>query len=174
VTAKLFAREGAWVAVNYRADLQGARSLVDEIRSNGGRALPVPGDVRTAEGAWTITRYIEDEWERIDVLLHAAPLLDRDEIVSDAGPLLAELAAGMGERNWGRIVIFSPAGQPRLGLEAAGSSPLANAILVPQGERPEWLDEAAARAALFLGSAWNVCLTEAVLDLTAGPGPMSG
>ena len=60
------------------------------------------------------------------------------------------------------------------GLEAAGSSPLANAILVPPGDRPEWLDEAAARAALFLGSAWNVCLTGAVLDLTAGPGPMSG
>ena len=51
---QLFAAAGAWVAVNYRTDVHGAKGLVDLIRSAGGRALLVPGDVRTQEGAWTV------------------------------------------------------------------------------------------------------------------------
>jgi 3-oxoacyl-[acyl-carrier protein] reductase len=169
--ARLFAAQGAWVAINYRANLQAAKSLVDEIRSAGGRALPAPGDVRTAEGAWTLARYIEDEWERIDVLLHAAPLLGRDEIVSDPAPLLAELAQGMKAREWGRIVLFLPAGEPSPAIPHAlpmGPQVLANTILIPPGDQSNALDEAAARAALFLGSAWNERVTGAVLDLGSG------
>jgi 3-oxoacyl-[acyl-carrier protein] reductase len=166
--ARMFAAEGAWVAVNYRADIRGAKALVDEIRSDGGRALPVPGDVRSAEGAWTVARYIEDEWVRIDVLLHAAPVAGVEEVVDDVEPLLAEVAPGMGERGWGRIVVFAAgdaAGGPGLDVAGVGAGVLANRIVVPVGERAGWLDEAAARAALFLGSAWNVCLTGGVLDL---------
>jgi 3-oxoacyl-[acyl-carrier protein] reductase len=60
--ARLFAAEGAWIAVNELVDLHGAKALVDAIRSDGGRAMLAPGDVRTPEGAWTVARYVEHEW----------------------------------------------------------------------------------------------------------------
>src|SRR5207253_1112514 len=91
------------------------------------------------------------------------------EALDDLAPLLAELAPGMRERGWGRIVVFEvgdAAGVPGPDVIPPGTGVLANRILLPAGERAEWLDEAAARAALFLGSGWNVCLTGAVLDLT--------
>src|SRR5262245_52481510 len=93
--AQLFAAEGAWIAVNYRADLHGAKAVVDAIRSDGGRALLAPGDVRSPEGAWTVVRYVEQEWAQIDILLHAAPLLDPDETAAAAAPLLSTVVPGM-------------------------------------------------------------------------------
>jgi 3-oxoacyl-[acyl-carrier protein] reductase len=162
VAARLFAAEGAWIAVNYRTDVHGAKALVDAIRSDGGRALLAPGDVRTPEGAWTVARYVEHEWAQIDILLHTAPLLGPGEFAPATTPLLAELIPGMRERGWGRVVVFCP---PNMADQAADSSlwmvphVLANSVCLPGGERPAWLDEAVARAALFLGSDWNSCLT---------------
>jgi len=88
VSAELFAAAGAWVAVNYRSDVRGAKSLLDMIRSDGGRALLAPGDIRTPEGAWTVARYVEHEWGHIDIVLHTAALLSSDELVTDPFPLL--------------------------------------------------------------------------------------
>jgi NAD(P)-dependent dehydrogenase (short-subunit alcohol dehydrogenase family) len=169
---QLFAAAGAWVAVNYRTDLHGAKRLVDVIRSAGGRALLVPGDVRTQAGAWTVARYVEHEWAQIDLVLHAAPLLGADETVLDHRPLLAELAPGMHERGWGRIVIFNPADAvtPGPALSGCWSAPgvFVNLVLLPGGDRlAPSLAEAAARAALFLGSGWNLGVTGAVLTINA-------
>ncbi len=88
VSAELFAAAGAWVAVNYRSDVRGAKSLLDMIRSDGGRALLAPGDIRTPEGAWAVARYVEHEWGHIDIVLHTAALLSSDELVTDPFPLL--------------------------------------------------------------------------------------
>ena len=167
--ARLFAAAGAWVAVNYRADLHGAKVLVDTIRSAGGCALLAPGDVRTAAGAWTVARYVEQEWGQIDVLLHAAAPLGSDESAADARPLLAELAPEMRARGWGRVVILGEAGTTMTGRELAvqwgAPGLLVNVLLRPADQQPERLDEALARAMLFLGSAWNSDLTGATLDV---------
>jgi NAD(P)-dependent dehydrogenase (short-subunit alcohol dehydrogenase family) len=167
--ARLFAATGAWVGVNYRADLHGAKVLVDTIRSAGGRALLAPGDVRTAAGAWTVARYVEHEWGQIDVLLHAAAPLGSDESAADATPLLAELAPGMRARGWGRVVILGRAGTTMTGRELAvqwgAPGLLVNVLLCPTDQQPERLDEALARAMLFLGSAWNIGVTGATLDV---------
>ena len=171
VVARLFATEGAWIAVNFRADIEGAKSLVDEIRSDGGRALLVPGDVRTYEGAWTVARYVEQEWAQVDVLLHAASLLGPDEAVSDPAPLISELAPGMRERHWGRVVIFKEANSTSgsdLYSQLSGQGLLINTLTLklPADSRPAYVDEAA-RCALFFGSAWNTGISGAELSVHA-------
>jgi hypothetical protein len=160
--AQLFAAEGAWIAVNYRTDVHGAKALVDAIRCAGGRALLAPADLRTRAGAWTVARYVEHEWAQIDILLHTAPLLGPDEAAPDATPLLAELAPGMRERRWGRVALFRLSSMADPGYDPdqwQAAAILANVICLPVGERRAGLDEVAARAALFLGSGWNSCVT---------------
>ena len=161
--ARLFAAQGAWVAICFRADYRGAKSLVDEIRSDGGRALVVPGDARTPEGAWAAARYVEQEWAQIDVLLHAGGLAGPDESAVDPVPVISELAPGMRDRRWGRAVIFKVtdsmiAHDPY--LQWGGEGLLINTLLVPEHPPTECMDDAA-RCALFFGSAWNGCITGA-------------
>lgn len=165
VVARLFAAHGAWVAVCFRADYQRAKSLVDEIRSDGGRGLVVPGDARTSEGAWATARYVEQEWAQIDVLLHAGSLVGLDEVAADPAPLISELAPGMRGRCWGRAVIFKGAtsivaSDPY--LQFGGGGLLINTLLVPENPSTECMHEAA-RCALFFGSAWNAGITGAQL-----------
>ena len=166
VVARLFAAHGAWVAVCFRADYKGAKSLVDEIRSDGGRALVVPGDGRTAEGAWAVARYVEQEWAQIDVLLHTGGLVGPDEIAADPTPVISELAPGMRDRRWGRAVIFKAGsvGASNHYLEWGGEGLLINTLVVPEQPSVECIDEAA-RCALFFGSAWNSGITGAQLNL---------
>ncbi len=168
--ARLFAAAGAWIAVNYRADVQGAKALVDAIRSAGGRALLAPGDVRTLEGAWTVVRYVEHEWTQIDVLLHAVPLLGPDEAAPATAPLLSTVVPGMQQRGWGRVVLVCPSGAAAagddLGLPWGVAGVLINVIRLTGGDPAASLDEAAARAALFLSSAWNMGITGATLDVS--------
>ncbi len=163
--ARLFAAEGAWIAVNYFADNHGAKSLIDEIRSEGGRAMLMPGSARDAEGAWRMARHVELDWAQIDILVHAAELLDGEESIPDINPLLRELAPAMQSRGWGRVITFSTAPvQARQFLAGQFPAVLANAIFfsgrVAAAQTRDRLDDAAARLALFLGSAWNPCIAD--------------
>ncbi|HEX9987541.1 MAG TPA: SDR family NAD(P)-dependent oxidoreductase [Chloroflexia bacterium] len=163
VVARLFAAHGAWVAVCFRADYQRAKSLVDEIRSDGGRGLVVAGDARTSEGAWAVARYVEQEWAQIDVLLHAGGLVGPEEIAADPAPLISELASSMRGRGWGRAVIFKGATSTVASdpyLQLSGGGVLINTLLVPEQPQAECMHEAA-RCALFVGSAWNGGITGA-------------
>lgn len=161
VVARLFAAHGAWVAVCFRTDYQRAKSLVDEIRSDGGRALAVPGDARTSEGAWAAARYVEQEWAQIDVLLHAGGLVGPDEIAADPAPVISELAPGMRGRQWGRAVILKGAASMAASdpyLQLSGGGLLINTLLVQENPSIECIHEAAL-CALFFGSAWNAGIT---------------
>jgi hypothetical protein len=143
---------------------------VDEIRSDGGRALVVPGDVRTAEGAWAVGRYVEHEWAQIDVLLHAAALVSPNEIATDPNPLILDLAPNMRARGWGRVVNMTADhsdGGSDENEGSEGSDPYAqwgsnglliNTLLVPTDSRPACMDEIA-QAALYFGSARNPNIT---------------
>jgi hypothetical protein len=161
--ARLFAAQGAWIAVCFRADYRGAKVLVDEIRSDGGRAIAVPGDARTSEGAWAAARYVEQEWAQIDVLLHAGGLVGPDESAVDPLPLISELASAMRDRHWGRAVIFKMTDSMIAHdsyLQWGGEGLLINTLMVPEHPSPECMDDAA-RSALFFGSAWNTTINGA-------------
>jgi len=174
VCAQLFAATGAWVAVNYRSDVHGAKSLLDAIRSDGGRVLLAPGDIRTPEGAWTVARYIEHEWGQIDIVLHTAALPRSDELVTDPFPLLSELTPGMHARDWGRVVVVHPPGPPESGHELAlrcgAPNVLVNTVLLASIDQPQHLVEAVARALLFFCSAWNSGLTGTTLTIAPRDG----
>lgn len=147
--ASRLAGTGARIALNYYADAHGAKALLDEIRSDGGRALLAPGSVRDAEGAWRVTQFIEQQWAQIDVLVHTAALLDGDEQVEDPGPLLTELLPGMRQRGWGRIILISPTDGP-ITLLPAIPDILINTIWVSPAEHNERLDETIAHLTLLL------------------------
>jgi len=70
--ARLFAAEGAKVAVNYRASRDEAHQVVHSIRDGGGEAFAVQADVaREAEVARMIAA-VDERWGRLDVLVNNA------------------------------------------------------------------------------------------------------
>jgi NAD(P)-dependent dehydrogenase (short-subunit alcohol dehydrogenase family) len=158
--ARLFASEGVWIAINYFSDSHGAKSLLDEIRSEGGRALLAPGSARDPEGAWRLARYVELEWAQIDILIHGAGLLEGHEAVPDIRPLLHELLPAMQQRHWGRVVDFGMDGTTAESIYTRQfQAVLANVIEVSDRKPDDHRADAAAQLALFLGSPWNVCIT---------------
>lgn len=71
-TARTLADAGWAVAVNYRADEEGARATVDAIESAGGRAVPVAGDVSRTEDVDRLFTELEERFERVAVLVNNA------------------------------------------------------------------------------------------------------
>ncbi len=63
---------GAQVVVNYRADAAGANEVVAEIRSRGGKAEAVQGDVRLAADAEALVRRTLEAFRRVDILVNNA------------------------------------------------------------------------------------------------------
>ena len=70
--AKLLAREGWPVGVNYRKDAEGAEAVVKEITDAGGRALALQGDVADSDTADTLFKTLEDEFGPVLVLVNNA------------------------------------------------------------------------------------------------------
>ena len=68
--AKAFAHEGASVIVNYASSKDGADKIVDEITSNGGKAIAVGGDVtRQADANGIIDAAIKN-YGRLDIVVN--------------------------------------------------------------------------------------------------------
>jgi 3-oxoacyl-[acyl-carrier protein] reductase len=81
-TARLFAREGAHVAVNYHLSPAPAHALVDEIAARGGRAIAAKADVTDLVQVGFMVQQVEAELGQIDTLVlnagmrvHVAPFL---------------------------------------------------------------------------------------------------
>lgn len=75
-TAELFAKEGAAVALTARrADR--LTGLVEKIEKAGGRALPVPGDVRSTADVKNVVDQTMATFGKIDILVNNAGILDR-------------------------------------------------------------------------------------------------
>jgi len=73
--ARLFAQEGAKVALNYSKSEREASSLADEIRKNGGEVLLVRADVSKANEVKRMIQKTVAEFGRIDVLVNNAGVL---------------------------------------------------------------------------------------------------
>ena len=70
-TAKLFAREGAKVAILARR-LNVLEEKAEEMRAEGGECLPIAGDVTDPESVKAAVQKIIDTWGRIDILVNNA------------------------------------------------------------------------------------------------------
>ncbi|MGC8959857.1 MAG: SDR family NAD(P)-dependent oxidoreductase [Chloroflexia bacterium] len=90
-TALLFAHEGAAVAI-FDLDEAGAQGLVREIRSRGGRAIPVVGDASRAEDC---RRAVEETVRAFGGL---------DILFNNAGIILRATVLETGEEEWERVI----------------------------------------------------------------------
>src|SRR3954469_16308193 len=70
--AKGLAAEGATVVVNYSSSREGADRVVAEIKSNGGKALAVQGDVAKSADVKRIFAETKKAFGRLDVLVNNA------------------------------------------------------------------------------------------------------
>lgn len=118
--ALTLAREGASVVVNYRANRAAAEKVVEQIRRDGGAAVPMQADVLDPQGCQTLVAGCMATFGRVDICIigpggdwHPEPV-DRlktgaalSDVESEVGPvlsLLPLLLPGMYERGWGRII----------------------------------------------------------------------
>jgi 3-oxoacyl-[acyl-carrier protein] reductase len=122
-TAKLLARHGAAVAVNYVQDEAAARGVVEEIRRGDRRAVAVRGDVRDEAQVRAMVAEVEREVGPVDTLVANAsigfpirPFVDyswpefQAKIVGELGAAFfccKAVVPGMIERRGGCIVAVS-------------------------------------------------------------------
>lgn len=71
-TARLAARRGYAVCVNYRADRDAAEGLVATIEGDGGRAIAVQADIGTESGAVELFRAVDAELGAVSALVNNA------------------------------------------------------------------------------------------------------
>jgi 3-oxoacyl-[acyl-carrier protein] reductase len=74
------AREGARVAINYRAHAEEAEALVAEIRAGGGEAVAVAGDVADPAAAQALVAAAHQAFGRLDGLVNNAGIV-RDNLL---------------------------------------------------------------------------------------------
>ncbi|MGE5621082.1 MAG: SDR family NAD(P)-dependent oxidoreductase [archaeon] len=68
-TAKLFAEQGASVAVNYANNKAAADAVVEEIKSKGGKAIAVQADVTNCEQVKNMINAVTEAFGDIDTLV---------------------------------------------------------------------------------------------------------
>jgi 3-oxoacyl-[acyl-carrier protein] reductase len=78
--ARAFAAEGAAVVVNYASSKAGADQVVDEILSNGGKALAVQGDVSRTEDVQRLFAETREQLGPVDVLVNNAGIYQFNSI----------------------------------------------------------------------------------------------
>ncbi|MFL2987988.1 MAG: SDR family NAD(P)-dependent oxidoreductase [Candidatus Poriferisodalaceae bacterium] len=129
-TAKILAEEGATVAVHGHEEGQ-AKTVVEEIRSEGGQAIAVHGSLLTTESVESIVSDIEQSCGPIDVLVnnYGAPARttwsDPAEGWHDAWEtnvvsgvrLTQRVLPAMKKRGWGRIIFLGTIGTEKPGRE---------------------------------------------------------
>jgi 3-oxoacyl-[acyl-carrier protein] reductase len=98
-TAAALAEAGAWVLVHYGRSAQEAESLVAGIRSSGGRAEAIQGDLGTPDGAALLAREVRSiVGGRLDVLVSNAGISKaatiQDHTVEDFDNLFATNVRG--------------------------------------------------------------------------------
>ncbi|WP_136248027.1 SDR family oxidoreductase [Halomonas borealis] len=75
-TARLAAREGYTVAINYRRDHHAAESVVEAIHQAGGQAIAIPADVASDAGIQTLFETVDAKLGRLDALVNNAGVVD--------------------------------------------------------------------------------------------------
>jgi len=146
---RLFAREGARVAITYHSDRPRADAVADEIRDAGGDALVVPLDLAAPESIHAAVAAVLERWGRADILVNNAvawgtrlpwevtaferlpaeewrPLVHAN--IDGAVAAIQAVLPSMRARGWGRIVNVS-SGIAVDGMAGAGPYAAAKAAL---------------------------------------------
>ena len=90
--AKHLADEGAAVVVNYASSKEGADRVVDEIASNGGRAVAVQADLSKQADIKRLFVEAKKAFGRLDVLVSNAGIYD--SVTTQGFTYRAEIALG--------------------------------------------------------------------------------
>jgi 3-oxoacyl-[acyl-carrier protein] reductase len=101
--ARAIAREGWPVGVNYRSGEAGAKAVVDEIQSEGGRAVALQADVADPQAADTLFGALESEFD--------GPVL---VLVNNAGISADDLTPSLGDAEWDAVIDTNLSGAFRL------------------------------------------------------------
>jgi 3-oxoacyl-[acyl-carrier protein] reductase len=116
------AKEGADVAVNFRADADAARDTCELIRAHGQRCLTVQADVSKGDDVKHMVEVIEKELGPVEILVNNAgitrpqPLAeireeDWDQVIDvnlkSVFLVTQAVVSGMRSRHWGRIINLS-------------------------------------------------------------------
>lgn len=151
------ARQGASVAVNYLRNEEAAKQVQETIRSCGGQAVPLQGDISVPEQAERVVNMAQEAFGRLDVLVNNAgfnrdtlllrmSVQDWDEVmaVNLRGAFLCTKAAlrHMLRQRWGRIInigsvsgIAGNAGQANYAAAKAGLTGFTKAVAREMGSR---------------------------------------
>ncbi|MCF7202889.1 SDR family oxidoreductase [Pseudomonas oligotrophica] len=76
-TARLAARQGYALCLNYHQRADAAERLVEELRQAGGRAIAVAADVADEQQVLALFAALDREYGRLDVLVNNAGMLER-------------------------------------------------------------------------------------------------
>lgn len=91
--ARGLAKDGWRVGINYRADRDGAASVVEEIEGEGGQAMALAADVAERSAADELFKALEAEYE--------APVL---VLVNNAGISRDDLTPSLGDDDWEAVI----------------------------------------------------------------------
>ncbi len=91
-TAIRLAEAGARVGVNYNSSPNAAAEVVETIRSRGGQAITLPGDVSSPEAVQAMVASLVESFGKIDIL------------VNNAGIIRDTLLLRMSEADWDAVL----------------------------------------------------------------------
>jgi 3-oxoacyl-[acyl-carrier protein] reductase len=147
--ARLFAREGARVAISYRNNRDKALALAAEIEAEGGETIVVAYDLASRESIRSAVAEVAARWGGVDCLVNNAvewesgaprsqPAFEQlpeaewnSQLQANLGGVVTTIQAAlpfMRKRRWGRIVSISSGvavdGMPGAGIYGAAKSAL--------------------------------------------------
>ena len=87
-----FAREGAWVGINYSSDEKSALSTVEEFEDLATKFILLKADVSSGSSVRKMINNVLDQWEYVDIL------------VNNAGVIRDKLLMFLDEKDWDRVL----------------------------------------------------------------------
>lgn len=97
--ALALASDGAGVAIAYRRDEEAAAKTVADLQALGAEARAFRASVDTVDGCRDLAAGMEEEFGRLDILVHSAGIASRGQSVADTDP--AELTRVLGVHAFG-------------------------------------------------------------------------
>ena len=85
-TARLFAREGWDVALNYNKSQMEAEALAAELSGLGGEAVPIQADVSVPEEAARLVREAEEVLDGLDAIICNAGIALPQQLLTETTP----------------------------------------------------------------------------------------